>query len=129
AGLIIRTSLGPAPMASALAREIRALDSGLAAQEVITMREQIDRMTSSQRIGVTLLGVFGGLALLLAAIGLYGIMSYTVSQSPKELGLRIALGAKTSDLLRLVMSQGMMLTLVGVILVAAASLALTRRLA
>jgi ABC-type antimicrobial peptide transport system permease subunit len=77
-------------------------------------------------MAVAFLGVFGGLALLLAAIGLYGVMSYAVSQSKRELGLRMALGAEASDLLRLVMSQGLALTAGGLVLGVAAALALTR---
>jgi putative ABC transport system permease protein len=73
-----------------------------------------------------MLAVFGGLALVLAAIGLYGVMSYTVSQSTRELGLRMALGASASDLLRMVMSHGLALTGAGVVLGVAAALSLTR---
>jgi predicted permease len=124
--LNIRTPLGPEAMATTLAREVRALDANLAVSEVITMREQVDRMSWTQRAAVILLGVFGGLALVLAAIGLYGVMSYAVSQSKRELGLRMALGADSSALLRLVMSHGLALTAGGVAVGAAASLGLTR---
>jgi macrolide transport system ATP-binding/permease protein len=127
-GLNIRTSQTAQPLAAALAREVHALDADLALEEVNTMREQVDRTTSSQRIAVMLLGVFGGLAVLLAAVGLYGVMSYSVSQSTRELGLRMALGARGSDVLRLVMSQGLALTLAGVVLGAAAALGTTRLL-
>ena len=89
------------------------------------MREQVDRSTSAQQIAVMLLGVFGGLALLLAAIGLYGVMSYAVSQSTRELGLRMAVGARPIDLFRLVMSRGLVLTASGILLGAAAALGLT----
>jgi predicted permease len=123
--LYLRTSLSAAAIAPALAREIRAIDPGLAPMETITMRQQIDRRSYTQKLAVTLLGVFGGMALLLAAIGLYSVMSYAVSQSKRELGLRMALGAEASDLLRLVMSQGLTLTAIGIILGAIASLALT----
>ncbi len=126
--LIIRTRQGPATMAKALVREIHALDANLAPGEVITMQEQVDRTTAAQRMAVAFIGVFGGLALLLAAVGLYGVMSYTVSQSTRELGLRMALGAGESDVLRLVMSQGLALTAGGVALGAAASFGLMRLL-
>ncbi len=128
AGLYIRTPLRPETMATTLAREVRALDPDLALYEVITLQEQLDRSTSPQLVAVTLVAVLGGLALLLAAIGLYGVMSYTVSQSARELGLRMALGADASNLLRLVMSRGLTLTAGGVILGAAVALGLTRLL-
>jgi macrolide transport system ATP-binding/permease protein len=128
-GLNIRTRERPETMAAMLLRQVHALDPGLAGYEVITMREQVDRSTSAQRIAVTLLGVFGGLAVLLAAVGLYAVMSYAVSQSRRELGLRMALGAGASDLLRLVMSRGLALTAGGVVLGTAAALGLTRLLA
>ncbi len=123
--LNIRTSLAPETMTKALVREIHALDANLAPGEVITMQEQVDRTTAVQRVAVTMLGVFAGLALLLAAIGLYGVMSYTVSQRTQELALRMALGAGTPDLLRLVLSHGLALTAGGVVLGAAAALSLT----
>ena len=124
--LHIRTPLGPETMAKVLVREIHALDANLAPGEVITMQEQVDRTTAAQRIAVSMLAVFGSLALLLAAIGLYGVMSYTVSQSTRELGLRMALGASVSSLLRLVMSQGLALTALGVFVGAAAALTMAR---
>jgi predicted permease len=126
--LQIRTPLGPEAMAKVLVREIHALDPSLAPGEIITMQETIDRTTAVQRVAVAMLGVFGGLALVLAAIGLYGVMSYTVSQSKRELGLRMALGAGASDLLRLVMSRGMALTAGGLVAGVAAALGLTRLL-
>jgi putative ABC transport system permease protein len=94
--------------------------------ELITMREHVDRMSWAQRAAVILLFIFGGLALVLAAIGLSGVMSYAVSQSTRELGLRMALGAEASDLLRLVMSRGLALTAAGIVAGAAAALLLTR---
>jgi macrolide transport system ATP-binding/permease protein len=128
AALIIRTPLSPETMATALAREVHALDPNLALYEVITLQQQVDRSTSPQLVAVTLVGVLGGLALLLAAIGLYGVMSYAVSQSTRELGLRMALGAGASNLLRLVLSRGLALTAGGVILGAAVAFGLTRLL-
>src|SRR5713226_1078100 len=126
--LNIRTPLAPQTMATAIAREVHALDSNLAPYEVITMQEQLDRSTSAQMVAVTLVGILGALALVLAAIGLYGVMSYAVSQSTRELGLRMALGAGAPNLLRLVLSRGLALTGAGVLLGAATALLLTRLL-
>src|SRR6267142_63433 len=128
ADLFIRTPLNAETMATALAREVHTLDPGLALYEVITLQEQVDRSTSPQMVAVTLVGVLGGLALFLATIGLYGVMSYAVSQSTRELGLRMALGANASNLLRLVISRGLALTAGGVLLGGVVALALTRLL-
>jgi putative ABC transport system permease protein len=126
--LNIRTPLAPQTMATAIAREVHALDSNVAPYELITMQEQLDRSTSAQMVAVTLVGILGALALVLAAIGLYGVMSYAVSQSTRELGLRMALGAGASNLLCLVLSRGLVLTGAGVLLGAATALLLTRLL-
>ncbi|MBZ5557463.1 MAG: ABC transporter permease, partial [Acidobacteriia bacterium] len=126
--LQIRTAQGPAALAPALVREIHALDANVAPSELITMREQVDRTTAAQRISVTILVVFGGLALVLAAVGLYGVMAATVSQSTRELALRMALGAGASDLLRLVLSKGLALTAGGIVLGLVAALQVTRLL-
>jgi predicted permease len=128
AGLEIRTTLSADTMAKILAREIHALDANVAPGEVLTMREQVDRMSWSQRAAVILLAVFGGMALVLAAVGLYGVMSYAVSQSTRELGLRMALGADARDLLKMVMSHGVLLTAAGVLIGGAAAMGLTRLL-
>jgi predicted permease len=126
--LQLRTTQGPAVFAPSLVREIHALDANVAPSELITMREQVDRTTAAQRISVTILVVFGGLAVVLAAIGLYGVMASTVSQSSRELALRMALGARASDLLRLVLSKGLALTAVGFVLGLVAALQTTRLL-
>src|SRR6266849_244986 len=128
AGLHMRTPLSPETMAKALGREVHALDGNLALFEVISLQEQLDRSTSPQKVAVTLVGTLGRLALLLATIGLYGVMSYAVSQSTRELGLRMALGAGASNLLRLVLARGLALTASGVALGAAVELGLTRLL-
>ena len=123
--LMIRTSLRPEKLITALAREIHAIDPSLAPSEILSMQEQVNRTTSPQTLAVTLLGVFGGLALFLSAIGLYGVISYSVSQRTSELGLRMALGAEASDLLHLVMSHGRSLTTAGIAVGVAASLGVT----
>lgn len=124
----IRTAQPLQIIQTALIREARALDPNLALYEMITLQEQVNRSTSQQLVAVTLVALFGGLALLLASIGLYGVMSYTVSQSTQELGLRMALGAGTSNVLRLVLFRGLLLTTTGVIIGIALALLLTRLL-
>lgn len=126
--LVIRTRLRPDSMASALAREVHALDANVAPGEVVTMQEEVDRTTGTERVALTMLNVFGSLAVALAAIGLYGLMSYAVSQSRRELGLRMALGADGTRLLRSVMAQGLTLTVGGIMVGGAAALLLTRLL-
>ena len=126
--VFVRSALAPDSVARLLVREIHALDANLAPGEAITMREQVDRMSWTGHAAMTLLSIFAGLALVLATVGLYGVMSYAVSQSTRELGLRMALGARTSDLMRLVMSHGVALTLAGALLGAVAALSLTRLL-
>jgi macrolide transport system ATP-binding/permease protein len=124
----IRTTQSLQTIQTALIREVRALDPNLALYEMITLKEQVERSTAPQHAAVTLIALFGGLALLLASIGLYGVMSYTVSQSTRELGLRIALGAGTSNVLRLVLSRGLLLTTTGIGIGIALALLLTRLL-
>jgi len=127
-GLNLRTNQPADTIARALAREMHSLDPDLAPYEVSTMRERVERSTSAQHAAVMLLSIFGSLTVLLATIGLYGVLSYAVSQSTRELGLRMALGARASDLLRIVISQGLSLTVTGVIVGATIALAGTRLL-
>jgi predicted permease len=123
----IRTGQDPAVIAGNLARIIHELDENLAPTEVITMRQHINYSAlRSQQVVVALLSIFGGLALLLAAIGLYGVMSYAVSQSKRELGLRMALGARQSHLLKLVLSHGLVLTAIGIVVGGVSALLVTR---
>jgi macrolide transport system ATP-binding/permease protein len=124
----IRTTQPLQTIQTALVREVRALDPNLALYEMITLQEQVNRSTSPQLVAVSLVALFGGLALLLASIGLYGVMSYTVSQSTRELGLRMALGAGTSNVLRLVLSRGLLLTTTGIVIGGVLALLLTRLL-
>jgi predicted permease len=114
--LHIRTDGPPAVIGPALVREVHALDPGISPGELITMREQVERTTASQRIALTMLIVFGGLALVLASVGLYGVMSATVAQSAKQLALRMALGADPANLRRLVLSRGLTMVAAGVVL-------------
>ena len=128
--VIIRVAQSPGTIPSALAHEVHALDSGLGLREIITLREHMNRTAlSSQKIVVALLFIFGGIALLLAAVGLYGVMSFAVSQSKRELGVRVALGAGATHLFRIVISHGLMLAVGGVVLGSIVALFLTRFIA
>jgi predicted permease len=124
----IRTTQPLQTIQAALIREVRALDPDLTLYEMTTLQEQVNRSTSQELVAVTLVALFGGLALLLASIGLYGVMSYSVSQSTRELGLRMALGARPSNVLRLVLSRGLLLTTTGIVIGVAVALLLTRLL-
>ena len=124
----INSSRPLAEVGPAVRRAIRSLDPSLAAYNVLPMRDVAQRSTSPQRIAVTLIGICGALAVLLAAIGLYGAMSYVVSQSTRELGLRMALGAVPAAVLRLVLRRGLSVTTAGLAAGAAAALGTTRLL-
>jgi putative ABC transport system permease protein len=124
----IRTTQPLQTIQAGVIREVRAIDPNLALYEMITLQELANRTTSEQLVAVALVALFGGLALLLASIGLYGVMSYTVSQSTRELGLRMALGASSSNVLRLVLSRGLLLTTTGLMIGIALALLLTRLL-
>jgi macrolide transport system ATP-binding/permease protein len=124
--LLIRTRETPGTIKAALAREVQALDPNLAPTAPFRVQEQVDRKGYTQRLAATLVAIFGAMALFLAAIGLYAVMSYSVSQSTRELGLRIALGANARDLLRLVVARGLQLTAAGIVFGGIAALTLTR---
>src|SRR5213075_1566519 len=114
--LLIRTRDTPGAITNALSREVHALDPTLAPYAAYRLHEQVDQRSYTQRLAVTLLAIFGGMALFLATIGLYAVMSYSVSQGTHELGLRMALGANAGNLLRLVLSHGLRLTTVGILI-------------
>jgi len=126
--LNIRSNQPLPSLSAALIREVHALDPNLALSEMITLQEQVNRSTSPQLVAVTLVSILGSLALLLAGVGLYGVMSYAVAQSRRELGLRMALGAGAANLLRSVISRGLRLTAAGASLGVIAALAVTRLL-
>ncbi|HEX7136557.1 MAG TPA: FtsX-like permease family protein, partial [Vicinamibacterales bacterium] len=126
--LMIRTALAPAVMTTALATEVRALDASLTPDQLMTMREQIGRMNQSTTMAVRLLTAFGAVALILAAIGLYGVMSFNVTENARELALRLALGADPSSLLRRVLGSGLLLTAAGMACGAIAAIGLTKLL-
>ncbi|MCI0486739.1 MAG: FtsX-like permease family protein [Blastocatellia bacterium] len=116
----------PAGLTAAVRKEVQAIDPDQPIAAVRPMEEWIYESVADPRYRTILLGLFAALALLLSAIGLYGVMSYTVTQRTHEIGLRMALGAQPKDALRLVIAQGMKLALVGVGLGIIGAFALTR---
>ena len=124
--LLIRTRETPTALRNPLAREVHALDSTLAPTAPFRVQEQVARKGYTQQLAATLIAIFGAMALFLAAIGLYAVMSYSVSQTTRELGMRMALGAGARDILRLVLSRGLRLTIVGIAVGGIAALLLTR---
>jgi predicted permease len=125
---LIRTSHNPESFVPVIRREALVASGGVPMAEPVLLDRIVDDSIARQRFTTTLLGIFAGLALLLGGIGLYGVLSYSVVQRTRELGIRSALGAERLDLLRLVVGQGMKLTVWGLAIGLAASLALTRAL-
>jgi macrolide transport system ATP-binding/permease protein len=124
--LLVRSSGDPKSLTTAVRHEVQTLDPNLPPFNVITLSENIDISLFPARFGALLLGGFGVLALVLATVGIYGVMSYSVSKRTHEIGIRMALGAQANSVLRLVVGQGMVLALIGVVVGLAASFALTR---
>jgi predicted permease len=127
--LAVRTSLEPMRLVPAIRQEVAALDRNVPVTGERTVEEILSKMTARVRFNTTLLGIFAAVALLLAAVGIYGVLSYSVTQRTHELGIRLALGARARDVLWLVVKQGMSLALVGVALGLVASFGLTRLMA
>jgi putative ABC transport system permease protein len=124
--VVVRTTGDPLSMAPALRQQVWAGDRNLAIANLGTMNDLVASSITQQRFILTLLACFAGLALLLAAVGIYGVMSYAVTQRTHEIGIRMALGARVGDVLRLVFRQGLVLTLIGVAIGIALAFALTR---
>jgi putative ABC transport system permease protein len=126
--LTLRTTADPASFAPIVEREVRALDRDQPVSDVRTMDQWVSRTLSAARFSSTLLMTFAGLALMLAAIGIYGVMSYAVSQRRSEIGIRLALGAEAPDILRMIVGHAARLAALGLAIGVVLALALSRTL-
>jgi macrolide transport system ATP-binding/permease protein len=127
--LHVRTATPSQTLFAAVRRAVQALDPTLPVYNLKTLAEQKDGSLYTERLAAALLTLFGLLALSLAAIGIYGVLSYTVTERTRELGIRLALGARPRDVLKLVVGQGLLLVLIGLVIGVGAAFALTRLLA
>lgn len=126
--LVMRSASAPTGMVSAVSNTVHEIDREIPLRDILAMDELVANSLTQQRFNMLLLGSFAGLALLLAAVGIYSVLSYSVKRSGQEIGIRLALGARLSDVLRRVVFEGMKPTLVGVAVGTAGALALGRAL-
>ncbi|HSB12051.1 MAG TPA: ABC transporter permease [Blastocatellia bacterium] len=127
--IVARTTGDPASLAGALRSEVWAIDKEQSVYDVKTMDQTLGEMLSQRRFNMLLLGIFASVALVLAAVGIYGVMSYSVTQRTHEIGIRMAMGAQTRDVLNLVVRHGLLLAAIGIATGLSASLVLTRLMA
>jgi putative ABC transport system permease protein len=127
--LVARTTSNEATLATAIVSQIHAVDPSVVVYGIRTMQDRLHDSLARQRFSSTMLGAFAGFALLLAAVGLYGVLSYLVTQSTRDIGILVALGARRENILTLVVRQGMQLTLIGIFAGLLGAFALTRIIA
>jgi putative ABC transport system permease protein len=125
---ILRTAGKPESIVPAIRHVVAELDPNKPAGNIRTVEEYLDRQVQYLRLYILLLGIFGGVAAVLAAIGIYGVMAYSVAERTREVGIRMALGAGGCDVVRLIARQAAILILIGLVLGLAGSFALTRLL-
>jgi putative ABC transport system permease protein len=126
--IYLRTGVAPLALTQALREQVRAVDRDLPVFGERTMTQVAAESVSRRKFAMQLVGLFGVLALLLAGVGIYGVIAYSVTQRTREIGIRVALGASKSEILRWVLKQGMILTTAGVIVGLLGALALTKLL-
>jgi putative ABC transport system permease protein len=124
--LVVRTQGNPSNAAAIIRREVRAMDAGVPVADVRPLAEIVSRSVAQRRLTMVLLAIFAGVALTLAGVGIYGVMAYLVAQRTREMGVRMALGAKPRDVLRLVMGRALLLAALGAAIGAAVAFVATR---
>jgi putative ABC transport system permease protein len=114
--LLVRTTTDPLSIVGAVRGAVLSIDPNQPIANVSTLEKVVDDSVAPRRLNMLLMGLFGALAMLLSAVGIYGLLSHAVTQRTQEMGIRMALGAQVSDVLRLVLKQGMMLVVIGEII-------------
>ena len=123
---VARTTGEPAAMADAIVQQVRAIDPDVPVYDIATMQQRVHESMARQRFAMTMLGAFAGFAMILAAVGVYGVMSFLVTQGTSEIAIRMALGAQRKSILSLVFQQGMGMALIGIVVGLFGAFGLTR---